>query len=165
MRWMREQGELSARMSTGSWWARVGREVGRDFVRNGEPSKAFWGQSSKNFKDVSVCVCRRDLWNGDGDGDGQALHRDTGMGKVVRLLMSGAVITAANEVGFLQICVGNSPGLVVQEGVSSTWSFSCGWNLPLREFFGFIKCELTLSPSQDIYQVSPAYFHELLQHL
>lgn len=64
--------------------------------------------------------------------------------------MSGAVRAAANELGFLQICVSRLPGLGVEEGVSSTLSFSCGWGLPEAFPRGnsltLIKCELTPKP-------------------
>lgn len=74
------------------------------------------------------------------------------------------VSTAANELGILQICVSHSPGLAVEEGVSSTWSFSCGWSLPeafpQEDSLILLKCELTprLFPKPGF---SPASFHEL----
>lgn len=82
--------------------------------------------------------------------------------------MSGAVRAAANEPGFLQICVSRWPALGVEEGVSSALSFSCGWSLPeafpRENSLTLIKCELTPKPfpqSGYLPGFSPAYFHEL----
>lgn len=70
---------------------------------------------------------------------------------VVKSLTSTSVSTAANEVGFLQICVSCSTDLGIKEGVSSDLSFSCNWSISKGflscEFFGaLIKCDLTLKP-------------------
>lgn len=43
----------------------------------------------------------------------------------MKSLTSTSVSTAANEVGFLRICVSCSTDLGVKEGVSSDLSFSC----------------------------------------
>lgn len=69
----------------------------------------------------------------------------------MKSLTSTSVGTAANEVGFLQICVSCSTDLGVEEGVSSDLSFSCNWSISEGflscEFFGaLIKCDLTLKP-------------------
>lgn len=70
---------------------------------------------------------------------------------VVKILTSTSASTAANEVGFLQICVSHSTDLGVEEGVSSDLSFFCRWSifkgfLSCEFFDALIKCDLTLKP-------------------
>lgn len=147
MWWMREQGELCKDEQ-----GQLVKEVGRNFVRNWEAQQSLLGPEG-----CGCCLCVQEGCCG------------MGMGKVVRVFMSGAVSTAAHEPGILQICVSHSPGLGVEEGVSSTWSFSCGWSLPEaspgENSLTSLKCELTPKPL-GVYQLSLLpIFMDFLQHL